>query len=148
MTNTTKDRYWIGSVGEPGEPGGVSLFRHNDGSLIIMQQTDDEDAAGDGRPCLLVPRVHPVSRKDAYNMADADQEAFARNVTRLLNAFEGEHWFRVQNSATDGADWVDGCLHHDSESEARQIAADILGDYDSIQTRVVLSMVLPPATRA
>lgn len=74
-------RYNVGTLAiGSGDP---EFFRHNDGSLIIL-----DGPAGDARPCLLVPRVHHVPRNKAYSAPDADQEAFAQRVVDLLNQAE------------------------------------------------------------
>lgn len=76
--------YKLSSYNAPGEAD--QLLRHNDGSLVIMQ-TDGEEGAEDAenRPCLLVPRVNPAKRGEAWKTPDPDQEAFARRVVALLN---------------------------------------------------------------
>lgn len=69
--------YRIGSYGV--EDGRPTLFRQNDGSLVIMT---DEEGRG---PVLIVPRVHPVKRVERWSADDADQLVFAQKVVDLLN---------------------------------------------------------------
>ena len=58
-----------------------TLFRHNDGSLVIMEGPEE----GDTRPVLIVPRVAHVKRSEAYSADDPAQLAFAEKVVLLLN---------------------------------------------------------------
>lgn len=58
-------------------------FRQNDGSLVIMHGAEGDD---DVRPALIVPRIAPVKRAEAYSAPDPEQEAFAQRIVDLLNA--------------------------------------------------------------
>lgn len=95
-----KPIYRLGSLPLP--DGGEMLFRHNDGSLVIMTGAADDENT---RPVLTVPRVHEVSRKVAYSAPDADQEAFARRVVELLNLAGDEKLVPI-TFAADGVGFV------------------------------------------
>lgn len=64
-----------------GRKMGGELIRHNDGSLIIRDDGDDETMGYR----LVVPRVAFVKRSDQYDKPDPAQEAFAARVVALLN---------------------------------------------------------------
>jgi len=62
---------------------GGEFMRHNDGSLIICNEADDDREDMGFR--LVVPRVAYVKRGERYDKPDPEQEAFAARVVALLN---------------------------------------------------------------
>jgi len=62
---------------------GGEFIRHNDGSLIIRNDGDDDREDMGFR--LVVPRVAYVKRGERYDKPDPEQEAFAARVVALLN---------------------------------------------------------------
>lgn len=64
-----------------GQTYGGETIRDNDGSLIIMEASDDDNP----RRALVVPRFVRLKRGSPSDTPDADQEAFADKMLALLN---------------------------------------------------------------
>jgi hypothetical protein len=61
---------------------GGEMVRLNDGSLIVRNDEDDDEAPN---LRVIIPRVVPTKRGDPYDKPDPEQEAFAARIVSLLN---------------------------------------------------------------
>ena len=77
-----EDRFYLGEYGR--KDGRPTLFRDNDGSLIIMERTP-ENPFGEATRRMSVPRFDHVPRAHMARADDAKQLAFASLIVGLLN---------------------------------------------------------------
>lgn len=66
-----------------GQTHGGEVIRDNDGSLIIMEGSPNED---ERRRAVIIPRVADVKRAERHSAEDPAQTAFADRVVDLLNS--------------------------------------------------------------